>query len=76
MDKGSGSTETLYEVLKLRNDASDKEIRNAYVQLSKQVSLKTYFGKINCRSEMKSVGNFWQITGLEFHPPNLRVRPS
>lgn len=63
MDKGSGSTETLYEVLKLRNDANDKEIRNAYVQLSKQVSqvinmLKRYFGKIDCRSEMKSVEIF------------------
>ncbi|XP_073820014.1 dnaJ-like-60 [Musca autumnalis] len=39
MDKGNEtkqSEKTLYDVLKVPNDCSDKEIRNAYVQLSKQ----------------------------------------
>ncbi|XP_061391603.1 dnaJ-like protein 60 [Musca vetustissima] len=36
MDKANGGSETLYDVLKVRNDCSDKDIRNAYVQLSKQ----------------------------------------
>ncbi|XP_011294139.2 dnaJ-like protein 60 [Musca domestica] len=38
MDKGNGAktSETLYDVLKVSNDCSDKDIRNAYVQLSKQ----------------------------------------
>lgn len=38
MDKGSGS-ENYYDILNVRSDCSDKEIKTAYVQLSKKVNM-------------------------------------
>ncbi|XP_075148436.1 dnaJ-like-60 [Haematobia irritans] len=35
-DSSNGQSETLYDILKVRSDCSDKDIRNAYVQLSKK----------------------------------------
>lgn len=38
MAKGGSSTQNYYDILKVRQDCTDKEIRTAYVNLSKKVS--------------------------------------
>lgn len=37
MAKGGSNTENYYDILKVRQDCTDKEIRTAYVELSKKV---------------------------------------